>query len=500
MSGEMEFEFVQGKDSFVATDKVVTFLRNHLAKGEVQVAARLYEDSGSTCAPELLREAQSASSTTQKAIAEMFVLARDFKSAGAVFELSRVLDRAAHFYEQGMELESAARCYEKCADLPRAGACLERAGKVEQAVALYKKAGPSQALAEALCRQGHYFDAASVYRAVFNLKAEIEMLRLVPMQQESRVPATLRLAELLDQYNYPDQAVGLLIETVKGCEHARLHQPMYMLLVRILEKMGRTAEAAQVRARVQNLLTAGSGPPGASVAMPGPPPSNPANVATQTAPSAVRAPAPAAAPPAGLPTFTATPLAPALTLGAAPVPVAAGAPVAPASPAQAPRDPFGSIVNPVTGQQGLGSTGGEAYAHLKAIPIFAELGAQDMRELYRSCDDLQFSNGETLIEQGVAGRGLFILVQGDVHVLRVDGGATKELARLAPGQWFGELSLLDESPTSARVVAQGAAFCLFISRARFLEYLATHPEAALRIYRLFSRTLADRLRDANARR
>ena len=132
-AGEMEFEFIEGKDSFVATDKVVTFLRNHLAKGEVQLAARLYEDTGSAVAPELLREAQSASSTTQKALAEMFLVARDFKHAAMVFELARQIDRAARLYEQALDFENAARVWQASGELVRAAVCLERAGHVDRA-------------------------------------------------------------------------------------------------------------------------------------------------------------------------------------------------------------------------------------------------------------------------------------------------------------------------------------------------------------------------------
>ena len=58
----MEFEFVDGNEggAFVATEKVVQFLRAHLAKNEVAAAVRLYEDSGAGCADALLDETKSA--------------------------------------------------------------------------------------------------------------------------------------------------------------------------------------------------------------------------------------------------------------------------------------------------------------------------------------------------------------------------------------------------------------------------------------------------------
>jgi CRP/FNR family cyclic AMP-dependent transcriptional regulator len=462
-AGEMEFEFIEGKDNFVATDKVVTFLRNHLAKGEVQLAARLYEDTGANCAPDLLREAQSASSNTQKALAEMFLVARDFKHAAVVFELARQLERAAQLYEQGLDFDNAARAYEGIGDHLRAAVCLERAGKVDRAVELYKKAGPSQALAEALARQAHYYDAAAIYRHIFNLKAEIEMLRLVPATAENRVPAVLRLAELLEQYNYPDQAVGLLVETIRTVEAARFHQTMYSQLARLLDVMGRTAEAAQVRARMQNLLAAPDGTQPVTPSTPGPAPH--ANAVPVVKPAAM----------------------PASTVGPATLPPTT-------------RDPFSALVDPFSGKQGTPQPHNDAYTFLKGIPIFAELRAEDMRDLYRACEEVTFGPGDVVVEQGVPGRGLFVIVQGDVRVVRQDAGAVTELARLGPGTYVGELSLLDAAPTSARVVGVGAVFALFISSERFGQFIMNHDEAARRVFHLFARTLAERLRTANVRK
>jgi tetratricopeptide (TPR) repeat protein len=461
-AGEMEFEFIEGKDNFVATDKVVTFLRNHLAKGEVQLAARLYEDSGANCAAELLRDAQLSSSTTQKSLAEMFLVARDFKHAAAVFEFARQVERAAHLYEQALDFDNAARAFEGIGDHVRAAVCLERAGKTDRAIELYRRAGPSQSLAEALARQGHFYDAAAVYRHIFNLKAEIEMLRLVPATSENRVPAVLRLCELLEQYSYPDQAVGLLIETIRTVDAARFHQTMYSQLARLLDGMGRAAEAAQVRARMHNLLVAHDEAPSLTPSVAGPPPT-----------PAVPAPRP-------------TPM-PTSTVGPATLPVT-------------PRDPFSGLVDPFSGKQGVPQPQDDAYTFLKGIPIFAELRAEDMRDLYRSCEEVSYGHDEVIVDQGVPGRGLFVVVQGDVRVLRGDTMGSTELARLGPGSYVGELSLLDAAPTSARVVAVGAVFALFISKDRFGQFIMNHDEAARRVFHLFARTLAERLRTANVRK
>ncbi len=472
-SGEMEFEFIENDTggSFVATDKVVAFLRQHLAKGEVADAVRLYEDMGQNVVDELLAEARVASSNTQAAMAEMFVGARDFARAGQVFELSRDLPKAAAYYEQGQDFASAARCYEELGDLVRAGLAHDRAGNTEAALDAYRRAGPSEALAQCLYRQKRYADAAGVYRDLGNVRGEIDMLQLVPVHHDARVPAALRLCELLEQYGHPDRAVGLLVDTIRQCDAARMHQPMYMTLARLLDGLGKMAEAAQVRARIHNLLPAGesSGPATASSPIGAPVDSLGQKVGTSPAEIAV-------------------------ATGQAPAPVPAPA------PAPAPGDPFANLVDPFDSRPRPDKETVDAYAHLKSIPIFAELALEDMRDLYRTSQQVRIDAGQLVIEQGQRGNGLTVVLHGDLQVSRVkQDGATVPLARLGAGAYVGDMSFVDDSPTSARVVAVTPVTALFISKEAFAQFLYGRDAASATIYKLFAKTLAERLRQANAK-
>lgn len=450
-SGEMEFEFVEGDSggSFVTTDKVLNFIRTHLARGEVQDAMRLYESAAAGTAEELLRDAQSSSSTSQKNLAEMFALARDFGNAARVFELARLYDAAARYYEQGSEFESAARCYQQLGDGMRAAAALERAGRSDQALQLYQQGGPTEAQAECLLRQQRFWQAATIYRQLGNVRAEVEMLRLVPLESPHRVQAVEQLADLLERYGRMDQAVQLIVDTVRQVPVAQQHGPLFERLVRLFEGLGRPDQAQMVRTRFQQQL-AGA-----------------AHVAQKA------------------------------------LPVQAVDPRRPAAPSGtdvlAAADPFASLVDPFERRADAGAAPVDAYAHLKAIPIFGELGLSDMKDLYRISQEVGFQAGATVIEQDVRGPGLTVLLQGQLKVLRVDGGQARELATLAPGAYVGEMSLVDDAPTSARVVAGDGVKALYISRERFEQYLYGHETAAARIFRLFTRTLAERLRQSNRR-
>ncbi len=90
--------------------------------------------------------------------------------------------------------------------------------------------------------------------------------------------------------------------------------------------------------------------------------------------------------------------------------------------------------------------------------------------------------------------GLIILLEGDAEVYALAEGGARHLNSVGAGAHLGEISLLSNSLTSARVTASTPVRGLRISREQFDQYLNSHPQAALRIYRLFSENLAQRVR------
>jgi CRP-like cAMP-binding protein len=99
-----------------------------------------------------------------------------------------------------------------------------------------------------------------------------------------------------------------------------------------------------------------------------------------------------------------------------------------------------------------------------------------------------------LIEPGQPGRGLFLIIDGIVDVFGSNSADARLLDTLGVGGYLGEISLLLDGPTSARVTARTNVKALFISREAFRRYVAHTPTAALRLYRLFSTNLAERVR------
>ncbi|WP_164012617.1 cyclic nucleotide-binding domain-containing protein [Pyxidicoccus trucidator] len=140
----------------------------------------------------------------------------------------------------------------------------------------------------------------------------------------------------------------------------------------------------------------------------------------------------------------------------------------------------------------------DGYEYLKAIPIFGELPMEDMKDLFRMAQQVLIPEDTTVLEKGARGTGLLVLLDGTVDVYSGSGHEARRLNTLGPGAFLGEISLILDGPTSARVRSRTAVRALRVTRVDFQHYLETHEAAALRIYRLFTENLAERVRALSA--
>lgn len=131
---------------------------------------------------------------------------------------------------------------------------------------------------------------------------------------------------------------------------------------------------------------------------------------------------------------------------------------------------------------------------LRAAPLFAELPQPDLERLCQISEPVRLDAGETLIREGEPGDSLFVVVSGELDVVRGSGADEVALARVGPGSVQGEMALLEERPRNATARAITAVEALRIPGPAMLELLATRPEASLAIVRT---TLA-RLRSTEA--
>ncbi len=114
---------------------------------------------------------------------------------------------------------------------------------------------------------------------------------------------------------------------------------------------------------------------------------------------------------------------------------------------------------------------------LATSPLFKPFTKPQQADLLKHFEGVQVGAGATVIEEGAAGRGLFIVVQGQLQVVAASGTPTAVvLGRLGTGDVFGEMSLLANAPTSAAVQAVSACTMLFLARTFFDRLVAAVPE------------------------
>lgn len=119
--------------------------------------------------------------------------------------------------------------------------------------------------------------------------------------------------------------------------------------------------------------------------------------------------------------------------------------------------------------------------------LFAGVDAAGLERIAARATELEVPADRVIARQGEIGTGFFIVVSGAVRVVR-DG---ETIARLGPGEFFGELSVLDGRPRIAQVVSSGPTTCLALASWDFEAVVQEQPSLAMAILR----ELAGRLRE-----
>jgi CRP/FNR family transcriptional regulator, cyclic AMP receptor protein len=109
---------------------------------------------------------------------------------------------------------------------------------------------------------------------------------------------------------------------------------------------------------------------------------------------------------------------------------------------------------------------------IKGVPLFAECSKKELAEVAGIADEIDLREGKELTTQGKPGREFFVLVDGSADVKK--GG--RRINQLGPGDFFGEISLVKQSPRTATVVATSPVRALVITDRSFRSLLQHQPE------------------------
>ncbi len=109
---------------------------------------------------------------------------------------------------------------------------------------------------------------------------------------------------------------------------------------------------------------------------------------------------------------------------------------------------------------------------IASVPFFGILDDKHRKALISQGKELSYKPGNTIVTEGSMGVGFFMILDGKAEVRK----GNKVLATLTKGQFFGEMSLIDEQPRSADVVAVQPTKCWAITSWAFSALVKSYPE------------------------
>lgn len=121
-----------------------------------------------------------------------------------------------------------------------------------------------------------------------------------------------------------------------------------------------------------------------------------------------------------------------------------------------------------------------ALSFLQNVPIFADLEEPELKKIEKLGLRKKYKKGNIVVLEKEMGAALFVIISGKVKIVRTDeDGREVILSIFGPGEFFGEMSLLDGLARSASVVALAKAELFMIHRRDFLKLLNEHPQVAI---------------------
>jgi CRP-like cAMP-binding protein len=131
--------------------------------------------------------------------------------------------------------------------------------------------------------------------------------------------------------------------------------------------------------------------------------------------------------------------------------------------------------------------GREGIDLLAQVPLFAALSRRHLKKLAEHADLVSFRARETIVKTGQPGGTFYVILEGEAKVTR----GTKTLGMLTPGDFFGEISLLDGGPRTATVTAETPVKTIRVFKRSFDKVVAEEPTVAAKILGVVARRLRD---------
>lgn len=126
---------------------------------------------------------------------------------------------------------------------------------------------------------------------------------------------------------------------------------------------------------------------------------------------------------------------------------------------------------------------------IQTVPLFKGLDEdRQFVRLAKRFSERSYAAGETIVTQGTIGIGLFVVENGKAEAIREYPNGDKHVVNtFGPTDFFGELSLLDEEPRTASVIATEPTQCLILTQLDFLSALREDPDIPIAVLKELAR-------------
>jgi CRP/FNR family transcriptional regulator, cyclic AMP receptor protein len=139
----------------------------------------------------------------------------------------------------------------------------------------------------------------------------------------------------------------------------------------------------------------------------------------------------------------------------------------------------------------------ESLAFLREVRLFKDILTPELTALGHSLRERVLRRGQVLFHEGETGEEMFIVVRGSIVISKpVKERVEQVLARMGPGDFFGEMSLFDRSPRSATVQADADTTLLVLDRQALARLTELSPRAAAAFFHALAQVFIQRLRES----
>ncbi len=135
---------------------------------------------------------------------------------------------------------------------------------------------------------------------------------------------------------------------------------------------------------------------------------------------------------------------------------------------------------------------------LKKVNLFENLSVNELEKIEKISRMEAYAKGDVIFKEGTPGDQCYVITNGEVRISKFIPNIGEEaLAVLKPGDYFGEMALIDTFPRSANAIANSDAALLAITKTDLDKILIMDRELGYKLLWAFTKTLSKRLRETN---